>query len=158
MRNLKINKMEKFVNGVNSTEPKKTYGFNPVVTDNSVEQRLTPPIPPVKPVITKEDIQQTEKKFADQAKNVDPNAGMGSNAPYGSAEYQRWANQAYGGVEMTSNPVEWLIGGGAAKPAFNLFKNVTRRVADKVTRYAKSQLPKGAGEAGVDVTQNYFGK
>ena len=101
----------------------------------------------IKPAITKEHIKQTEKEHDAKIKSFDENTLR--------YQYPEKGNPA---IEMTGNPVEWLIGAGAAKPAFNLFKNVTRRVADKVTRYAKSQLPKATGEAGVDITQNYFRK
>tara|TARA_R100000900_G_scaffold130350_1_gene106390 strand:- start:14 stop:400 length:387 start_codon:yes stop_codon:yes gene_type:complete len=100
----------------------------------------------IPPAITKKHIKQTLREHDKR-----------SGKPHVPSKnlYPEKGNPA---IEMVSNPAEWVIGGGAAKPAFNLFKNVTRRFVDKAARYAKSQLPKSAGEAGVDITQNYFRK
>lgn len=136
------NKMQKFVDKINSTEPKKSYGFNPVMTDNSVEQRLTPPI--TAPT-TNLDLKEAEKMT-----QISRIQGQGSNFRFDPSEGQA--------IEMTSNPIEWFIGGGAAKPAFNLFKNWGQQALNQVSRYASKQLPKAASEAGVEVGQKYIGK
>lgn len=135
------NKMQKFVDKINSTEPKKSYGFDPVITDNSVEQILTPPITnPVKNL----DLKEAEKRT--QISRIQGQGSVNFDPSKGHA------------VEMTSNPIEWFIGGGAAKPAFNLFKNWGQKAMSQVSRYAKKQLPKAAGEASVEVGQRYIGK
>ncbi len=120
-------RMKGFVNKINKTEPKKSYGFIP-------------------PAITKKHIKQTLREHDKR-----------SGKPHVPSKnlYPEKGNPA---IEMVSNPAEWFIGGGGVKPAFNLFKNVTRKVVGKVARYAKSQLPKSAGEASIDIGERYFRK
>ncbi len=175
------NKMQKFVDKINSTEPKKSYGFNPVITDNSVEQRLTPPItaPEFIPQGIKESVDTWKSNQAKEKarwnaltaeqkqEEVDQQNQKVEEAKRKFAQDN--LNKSYGGMEMTMAPHEYLFSVPArtaatvAKTGFNLSKNliprvpsVTNKLLTKGKNYVTDKIKESMVEGVIHETYNKF--
>ncbi len=106
--------MSKFSKNFCGKSPVKQYKEDVVINDSNAAENLKKleyskiSDGSMDPAITKEHIEQTEKEFAAKQKQaIDPNS-----LEFKMAENQRWANQAYGGVELLGTGVEYVAGGG----------------------------------------------
>ena len=177
-------KMQKFVDKINSTEPKKSYGFNPVITDNSVEQRLTPPINT--PKANTQGIKESVNTWkSNQAKEKARWNALTSEQQQEEVDKQNQEieaakrrfdrdnlNKSYGGMEMTMAPHEYLFGvpirgataaATAAKTGFNLSKNViskvpsvTNKLFTKGKNYVTGKIEETLAEGVLAETYNNF--
>ena len=148
--------MSKFSKKFCGKSPVKQYKEEVVIDDSNAAENLSKAEysrisdGSIKPAIPKEHIDLTLKEHDEKIKEDRFFDKLTS------AEERRWKNE--GGMEMTSNPIEWFIGPGAVKPAFNLFKNWGQKTMNQVSRYARKQLPKAGGEASFEVGQQYIKK
>lgn len=136
-------RMKGFVDKINKTEPKKTYGFNPPITAPK----------------TNLDLKEAEKRT-----QISRIQGQGTKTNFDPSKGHA--------LSMVAAPHEYLLGpgpvkagGAAVKAGFNLSKNiitkgpsVTKQLATKGLNYLKKQGEKIAADIGIGVAADKISK